>query len=397
MLNFPLYFDYNATTPVDERVLEEMLPYFRIKFGNSSSMTHRFGWEAEYAVREGRARVASLIGASPEEIIFTAGATESVNLAIKGVAESNFNKGNHIITSRIEHSAVLDTVNYLSNRGFKITLLNVDRFGRIDIDELARSITPVTILVSIMAANNEIGTIENIREIADICKSRNVLFHSDATQAMGKVKLNVKQSGIDLMSFSAHKLYGPKGTGGLYLNKDRPGLELTKQIHGGGHESDLRSGTLNVPGIVGFGKACELCQNELETEAERLKSYRDSVINAIKNIEDSFINGDPVNRLPGNLSVGFDCVDSQLLISGMNEICFSTGSACSSGDMEISHVLKGIGLTKEQAMSTIRLGFGRFTTQAEVNYLIEKLVSTVQNIRSESPKWELRNSESKPN
>lgn len=392
MLIFPIYFDYNATTPVDERVLEAMLPYFKNKFGNASSKTHRLGWEADFAVDNARKSVAKLINSNAKDIIFTAGATESVNLALKGIAETNFDSGNHIITTRIEHSAVLDTVRYLEDRGMKASYLRVDSNGYIDLDELRETISSNTILVSIMLANNEIGTIERLKEIVSICKERDVIFHTDATQALGKIHVNVIDLGVDLMSFSAHKLYGPKGVGGLYLNRENPKVKVTKQIHGGGHEQGVRSGTLNVPGIVGFGKSCDICLTELDEEINRLTRLRKKIVKEFLEFEGTFINGDPENRLPGNLNIGFDCIESHVLISEMNDLCFSTSSACSSGEIKPSHVLKGIGRTDEEAMCSIRLGLGRFTTIEEIDYLIDKTKSTIMKIRESSPRWELQKS-----
>lgn len=389
MLNFPIYLDYNATTPVDQRVLDAMLPFFSSKFGNASSKTHRFGWEADFAVDNARKSVAKLINSNPKDIIFTAGATESVNLALKGIAETNFDSGNHIITSCIEHSAVLDTARYLEERGMKVTFMKVDSKGYVDLNELRDNINSNTILVSLMFANNEIGTLEHIKDIVSICKEKDVVFHTDATQALGKIHVNVSELGVDLMSFSAHKLYGPKGIGGLFINRDNPKVQVTKQIHGGGHEQGVRSGTLNVPGIVGFGKCCELCIEELDEEILRLTNLRKKISNELLNIEGSFINGDPENRLPGNLNIGFDCIESHALISEMSELCFSTSSACSSGAISPSHVLKGIGRTDEQALSSIRIGLGRFTTEEEVDYLINKTKDSVYKIRESSPKWEL--------
>ena len=346
-LRFPIYLDNHATTPLDPRVLEAMLPYFTEKFGNSASRQHQFGWEAEAAVELARKQIANLINANPKEIIFTSGATESINLALKGIAFAYSEKGKHIITTQIEHKATLDTCKRLEKFGFKVDYVPVDKHGLVDPDEIKKRITSETILVSVIFANNEIGTIEPIEEIGRICSEFGVLFHVDAAQALGKIPIDVQKLNIDLMSMSAHKLYGPKGVGALFIKKKTPKIKIIPIIDGGGHEGGLRSGTLNVPGIVGFGKACEIAGLEMSEESERIKKLRDKLQDGImSSLEDVYLNGHPTLRLPNNLNLSFDGVESEAILMGMKEIAVSTGSACSSASVEKSHVLKAIGLNE---------------------------------------------------
>lgn len=390
-LRFPIYLDNHATTPVDPRVLEAMLPYFTEKFGNPASRQHQFGWEAESAVELARKQIAELINANPKEIIFTSGATESINLVLKGIALAYAEKGKHIITTQIEHKATLDTCKRLEKIGFKIDYLPVDKYGVVDPDEIKKRITSETILVSVMFANNEIGTIEPIEEIGKICSEMNVLFHTDAAQALGKVPIDVQKLNIDLMSVSAHKLYGPKGIGALFIKKKTPKIKIVPIIDGGGHENGLRSGTLNVPGIVGFGKACEIAKLEMKNEAERTKYLRDKLQNGIMNkLEDVYLNGHPTQRLPNNLNLSFYGVESEAILMGMKEVALSTGSACSSASVEKSHVLKAIGLNDDLISSAIRFGIGRFNTEEEIDYVINRIVEVVNHLRSISPKYKLK-------
>ena len=390
-VKLPIYLDNHATTPVDPRVLDAMLPYLKDKFGNAASRQHSFGWEAESAVELARKQIAKLINADHREIIFTSGATESINLAIKGVAYAYSSKGKHIITSRIEHKAVLDTCKRLEKQGFKITYLPVDRYGLVDPDELKKAITGDTILVSIMFANNEIGTIEPIEEIGKICRERGVLFHTDAAQALGKVHIDVRSMNIDLMSMSAHKIYGPKGVGALFIMRRMPRIKLVPLIDGGGHEGGLRSGTLNVPGIGGFGKACEIAEAEMVDESERIKNLRDKLQFGILNrLDDVYLNGHPERRLPNNLNLSFAGVESEALMMGMKEIAVSSGSACTSASVERSHVLRAIGLNEDLVASAIRFGIGRFNTEEEIDYAVEKVVEVVKKLREISPSYKLK-------
>lgn len=391
-IKFPIYLDYNSTTPVDPEVLAEMLPYFNEKFGNPSSKTHRFGWEASYAVEVGRDRIAKLINASSKEIVFTSGSTESINLAIKGIADSYGQKGNHIITTPIEHNAVIDTCGCLEKMGFKIDIVNVDEYGVIDMNHLEDLITDKTILVSILFANNEIGTIQPVKEISELVHSKDVFFHVDASQAAGKIPVDVKDMNIDIMSMTSHKIYGPKGIGALFVKSQDPKIIISEQISGGGHESGMRSGTLNVPGIVGFGKACEVCMNVMETENERLIKMRDHLTKELtEGLERCYLNGHPVHRLPGNANICFEAVEASHLFGSIDEIAFSSGSACSSSKMKASHVLKALGRTDEQAKSSIRFGIGRWNTDEEIDYAINRVKEVVNSIREKSPMWELIN------
>jgi cysteine desulfurase len=390
-IRFPIYLDNHATTPIDPRVLDAMLPYFTEKFGNSASRQHQFGWEAEAGVELPRKQIAELINANPKEIIFTSGATESINLALKGIALAYSEKGKHIITTQIEHKAVLDTCKRLEKWGFKVDYVQVDKYGLVDPDEIKKRITKETILVSVMFANNEIGTIEPIEEIGKICAEMNVLFHTDAAQALGKIPIDVQEMNIDLMSMSAHKLYGPKGVGALFIKKKMPKIKIVPIIDGGGHENGLRSGTLNVPGIVGFGKACEIAKNEMKEESKRLRKLRDILQNEIMSkLDDVYLNGHPEKRLPNNLNLSFDGVESEAIMMGMKEIAVSSGSACSSASVEKSHVLKAIGLNDDLIAGAIRFGLGRFNTEEEIDYAINRVVEVVNNLRNISPRYKLK-------
>lgn len=386
----PIYLDHNATTPCDPRVLEAMLPYFTDSFGNAASRHHSFGWVAEEAVEMAREQVARLIGAETKEIIFTSGATEADNLALKGVFEMYAGKGRHIVTCAIEHKAVIDTCRLLEKKGAEVTYLGVGPGGLIDVDELEAAIRPDTILVAIMYANNEIGTIMPMNEIGAIAKKKAVPIFSDATQAVGKIPVDVNRDGIDLMALSAHKIYGPKGAGALYVRRKNPRMRLTAQIDGGGHEKGLRSGTLNVPGIVGLGKACEIARLELVEDAIRLTRLRDKLENALLQIEESCLNGDKEKRLPHVANISFKYVEGEALMMGLNKhIAVSSGSACTSASIEPSYVLKALGLGDELAHSAIRFGLGRSTTEAEIDYAISHVTNTITDLRAKSPLWEM--------
>lgn len=389
-LKFPIYLDYHATTPVDPEVLKTMLPYFTEVFGNAASRNHEFGWTAEAAVEKGRAQVAKLLGASDKEIIFTSGATESDNLALLGVAEMYKEKGKHIITSPIEHKAILDTCHHLETKGYEVTYLQCDQYGMITAEAVKNAIRPDTILVSIMAANNEIGTINPLAEIGKVCHDKGVLFHTDAVQAIGKVEINVEKMNIDLLSITAHKIYGPKGIGALYVRRKNPRVRLSPILHGGGHERGMRSGTLNVTGIVGFGKAAELAATKLATDVPRIKKMRDRLWEGLQaELGEIYLNGHPTERLCNNLNVSFAFVEGESLMMGMKELAVSSGSACTSSSLEPSYVLKAIGVGEDLAHTSIRFGLGRFTTDAEVDYAIEKVVSTVKKLRDLSPLYEM--------
>jgi cysteine desulfurase len=386
----PIYLDYQATTPMDERVLSAMLPYFREKFGNAASRNHAFGWDAEKAVESARAQIAALIHAEPKEIVFTSGATESDNLAIKGVAEMYSDQGRHIITAPTEHKAVLDTCKRLEQQGYEITTLPVDKAGLVSVDELAKAIRKDTILVTLMAANNEVGTVHPVAEIGRLCKERGVLFHTDATQAVGKLPVDVEKMGVDLLSISGHKMYGPKGVGALYVRRRNPRVRLQAQMDGGGHERGMRSGTLNVPGIVGLGKACELCGEELESEARRLTGMRDRFWKKLTTeLDEIFLNGHPTQRLPGNLNVSFAYVEGEGLMMGMKDLAVSSGSACTSASLEPSYVLRALGVGEDLAHTSIRFGFGRFTTQEEIDAASDIAVAAVKRLRDMSPLYEM--------
>ena len=390
----PIYMDNHATTPLDPRVLEAMMPYLTGVFGNAASRNHSFGWEAEQAVEKAREQIARLIGATAKEIIFTSGATESNNLAIKGIAEMYREKGNHIITQVTEHKAVLDTCKKLEKQGYRITYLPVQADGLIDIEDLKNSIVTEgpdkTILVSIMYANNEIGVVQPIREIGKLCHEKGILFHTDAVQAVGKIPVNVLTDNIDVLSLSGHKLYGPKGVGALYVRRRNPRVQITEQINGGGHERGMRSGTLNVPGIVGLGAACEICMNEMDAEAKREIELREYLKNKLEAALDyTQVNGNMDHHLPGNLNMSFVYVEGESLLMGINDIAVSSGSACTSATLEPSFVLKALGLGDDVAHSSIRFGLGRFNTKAEVDYVSDKIIDVVVKLRELSPLYEM--------
>lgn len=386
MLKLPIYLDNNATTACDPRVVEAMLPYFTQHYGNAASRNHVFGWQAEEAVDYAREQVAKLVGADPKEILFTSGATEADNLAIKGVFEMYAGKGNHIITCNIEHKAVLDVCKHIEKTGGEITYLQVDDKGNIDLQELERAIKSNTILISLMYANNEIGNVLPVKEISAIAKKHGIIFFSDATQAVGKIPVDVNKDGIDLMAFSAHKLYGPKGIGALYVRRKNPRVKLAPQIDGGGHERGMRSGTLNVPGIVGFGKACEIAMNEIQDEELRISQLRDKLEKGILKIEGTYVNGDRTNRLPNITNLSFKDVDGEGLLMGITKnIAVSSGSACTSASLEPSYVLKALGVEDDLAYSSLRFGLGRFSTEEEIDYTIEQVTHTINKLRAENP------------
>ncbi len=390
MLKLPIYLDNNATTPMDPRVLETMIPYFTEHFGNAASRNHPFGWEAEEAVDYAREQVAKLIGADPKEIIFTSGATEGDNLGLKGVFEMYSSKGNHIITATTEHKAVLDTCKHIEKMGGDVTYLEVNAEGLIDLKELEAAIKPTTIMVAIMYANNEIGTIQPVREISAICRKNGVLFFTDSTQAVGKVPVDVNKDGIDLMAFTGHKMYGPKGVGALYVRRKNPRVKVTAQMDGGGHERSMRSGTLNVPGIVGFGKACELCMQDMEADTMRISLLRDKLEKALLTLEEAYVNGSREHRLPHVTNISFKYVEGEGLLMGFNKnIALSSGSACTSASLEPSYVLKALGLGDDLAHSSLRFGLGRFTTEEQIDYTIDQISKTVLKLRDMSPLWEM--------
>jgi cysteine desulfurase len=382
MLRFPIYLDYNATTPCDPRVVEAMLPFFTQQFGNAASRHHPFGWQAEEAVDRAREQVAALIGAEPKEIVFTSGATEGDNLALKGITETYASKGSHIITCNIEHKAVLDVCKHLEKRGAEVTYLPVNTEGLITPEQVEAAIRPDTILIAIMYANNELGTVMPVKEIGAMARKHSVLFFTDATQAVGKISVDVNRDNIDVLTLTAHKFYGPKGVGALYVRRRGPRVKLSAQLHGGGHERDLRSGTLNVPGIVGLGKACEIATKETGKDAERLSRLRDKLEAALLQIEGSFVNGSREHRLPHVTNIGFQGVDNEGLLMGINkEIAVSSGSACTSASLEPSYVLKALGLGDEVARSSLRFSLGRFTTEEEIDYTVRKVGETVKALR----------------
>jgi len=389
-IKLPIYMDNHATTPMDPRVLEEMLPFFMEKFGNAASRNHSFGWAAEEGIETARERIAKLVGATTKEIIFTSGATESDNLAIKGVAEMYKEKGNHIITAVTEHKAVLDTCKRLEKYGYRVTYLPVQKDGLIDLDDLKRAMDDKTILVTIMAANNEIGILQPWTEIGKLCHERGVIFHTDATQAVGKVPVDVNKQNIDVMSISAHKMYGPKGVGALYVRRKNPRVQISAIIDGGGHERGMRSGTLNVPGIVGLGKACAIASEEMAQESCKLAGLRNRLKDSIMSrLDEVYINGTMEHRLPGNLNISFAYVEGESLLMGINDIAVSSGSACTSATLEPSYVLKALGTGDDLAHSSIRFGIGRFNTQAEVDYVANRVVETVSRLRELSPLYEM--------
>jgi cysteine desulfurase len=389
-VKLPIYMDNHATTPVDPRVLEAMLPYFMEKFGNSASRNHSFGWAGEEGVETAREQIAKLIGATTKEVIFTSGATESDNLAIKGVAEMYREKGNHIITAVTEHKAVLDTCKRLEKHGYRVTYMPVQKDGLIDLDDLKRAMDDKTILVSIMYANNEIGVIQPVTEIGKLCHEKGVIFHTDATQAVGKVPIDVNKQNIDLASISGHKMYGPKGVGALYVRRKNPRVQVSAIIDGGGHERGMRSGTLNVPGIVGLGKACAIAQEDMATESRKLSALRDRMRDRIMGkLDEVYINGSMEHRLPGSLNISFAYVEGESLLMGINDIAVSSGSACTSATLEPSYVLKALGAGDDLAHSSIRFGIGRFNTEAEVDYVADRVIETVERLRELSPLYEM--------
>jgi cysteine desulfurase len=389
-MKLPIYMDYHATTPMDPRVFEAMKPYFLQTFGNAASRNHSFGWEAEEAVEKSRKQIASLIGATAKEIVFTSGATESNNLALKGVAEMYAEKGNHIITAATEHKAILDTCKRLEKHGVRVTYLPVQTNGLVDLEQLQAAITDKTILISIMYANNEIGVIQPIAELGKIAKSKGVLLHTDATQAVGKVPVNVIKDSVDLMSLSGHKMYGPKGVGALYVRRKSPRVQITSQMDGGGHERGMRSGTLNVPGIVGLGEACALCQAEMPEESKRMAFLRDKLMHKLQSeLDETYINGTMEHRLPNNLNISFAYVEGESLLMGINDIAVSSGSACTSATLEPSYVLKALGAGDDLAHSSIRFGLGRFNTEEEVDYVAAKVIDVVKKLRELSPLYEM--------
>ncbi len=398
-IKLPIYLDYHATTPVDRRVLDEMLPYFTEDFGNAASRTHAFGWKADAAVNVARERIASMINADkPEEIIFTSGATESDNLALKGVAEFYGDKGKHIITSRIEHKAILDSGKRLEKQGFEVTYLDVDQHGMVDPERVRAAIRPDTILCSVMLANNEVGTVQPIREIGAICRANGVLFHTDAVQGIGRCEFDVQSMNVDLASITAHKMYGPKGVGALYVRRSKPRVRLVAQMDGGGHERGYRSGTLNVPGIVGFGKAAELVTREWRDEATRVATLRDRLHKKITGaLDEVFVNGPwpavdsngNVRRLPNNLNISFAYVEGESILMSLKNVSVSSGSACTSASLEPSYVLRAIGVEEELAHTSIRFGLGRFTTEEEVDYAAQLTIDSIQRLRAMSPLYEM--------
>jgi cysteine desulfurase len=389
MLKLPIYLDNNATTPLDPRVLEAMMPYLTEVFGNAASRNHPFGWAAEEAVDYAREQIAGLINCDPKEIIFTSGATESDNLGIKGVFEMYSQKGNHIITATTEHKAVLDTCKHIEKLGGRVTYLPVDAEGLISLADLEAAMTPETILVTIMYGNNETGTIQPIREIAAIAHKHGALFMTDGTQAVGKIPVDVIADGIDLMAFTAHKMYGPKGVGALYVRRKNPRVKVTAQMDGGGHERGMRSGTLNVPGIVGLGKACELCKQEMEADTQRLSTMRDRLERELLTLEESYVNGSREHRLPHVANISFKYVEGEGLMMGVKDLAVSSGSACTSASLEPSYVLKALGLSDDLAHSSLRFGLSRFTTDEQIDYAINHVKEAVTKLREMSPLWEM--------
>ena len=389
-MKFPIYLDYQATTPCDPRVVEAMLPYFTESFGNAASRSHPYGWTAEDAVEKARAQIAELIGASPKEIVFTSGSTEAINLALKGVVEMYGEKGKHLITSMAEHKAVLDTCKHLEQAGAEVTYLEPDRTGRVSLEKVAAALRPDTIAVALMWANNEVGTLNPVREIGELCHAKGVLFHSDAAQAVGKVPIDVEAMKIDLLSISGHKIYGPKGVGCLYVRRKNPRVRLVAQMDGGGHERGMRSGTLNVPGIVGFGKACEIARLELDSETVRASELRDLLEQLIRSKLDFVeLNGNREHRLPNCLNLSFPYVEGESLIMGVNKLAVSSGSACTSASLEPSHVLRAMAVGDELAHSSIRFGIGRFTTREDIEFAANEVALNVSRLRELSPLYEM--------
>lgn len=390
MIRLPVYMDNHATTRTDPRVVEAMLPYFTEKYGNPASRTHVFGWEAEEAVQQARESVAALIGASPREIVFTSGATESNNLALKGVAWAYRDRGNHIVSVVTEHPSVLDPLKRLEQEGFQVTLLPVDQEGLIALDQVSAALTPKTILVSVMAANNEIGVLQPLKAVGKLCKERGIFFHTDATQAVGKIPIDVEAMGVDLLSLSAHKFYGPKGVGALYVRKRNPYVRLMPLLDGGGHEQGLRSGTLPAPLIVGLGKACQIAQAEMESEAERIRGLRDALYRGLaERLEDVHLNGHPTQRLPGNLNVSFRYIRADALLVALRNLAVSSGSACTSAEVRPSHVLLALGLDEDQAHASVRFGLGRFTTEEEVAWAVDYVAEAVTRLRNLNPMYQM--------
>lgn len=388
-MKFPIYLDNNSTTPMDPRVLEAMLPYFNEKFGNAASRNHSFGWSAEEAVDYAREQVGRLIGSTSKEIIFTSGATEANNLAIKGVYEMYGSQGNHMITVTTEHKATLDACKKVEKMGGDVTYLTPNEDGLINLADVEAAITDKTILITVMYGNNEIGVVQDIKGISAIAKKNGILFHTDATQAVGKIPVDVIADGIDLLSFTAHKMYGPKGVGALYVRRKNPRVKVTSQMDGGGHERGMRSGTLNVPGIVGFGKACEICQNEMAEEAARLSAMRDRLEKELLTMEEAYVNGNREHRLPHVANISFKFVEGEGLMMGTKDIAVSSGSACTSASLEPSYVLKSLGLDDELAHSSLRFGLGRFTTDEEIDFAIDHVKTAVNKLRDMSPLWEM--------
>jgi len=389
-MKLPIYMDNHATTPLDPRVLDTMMPFLTDKFGNAASRNHQFGWEAEQAVEQARKEIAALIGADPREIVMTSGATESDNLAVKGVAQMYREKGDHIITCVTEHKAILDSCKHLEKEGYRVTFLPVTDKGFVDLDDLQRAITDKTILITIMTANNEVGVIQDIKAIGKIARERGIIFHTDAVQAAGKVPFNVNDMNVDLASLSAHKMYGPKGVGALYVRRRNPRVLLTPIIDGGGHERGMRSGTLNVPGIVGFGKAAELARKDLATESAEMLRLRERLRHTLeRELDEVYLNGDLEKRLPGNLNMSFAYVEGESLLMGINDVAVSSGSACTSASLEPSYVLKALGVGEDLAHTSIRFGIGRFNTEEEVDYVANRVIEVVRRLRDLSPLYEM--------
>ncbi len=389
-MKLPIYMDYHSTTPLDPRVLEAMEPFLTDRFGNAASRSHSFGWTAEEAVEKARVEIAHLIGANPKEIVFTSGATEGTNLAMKGAMEMYAEKGNHLITSPTEHKATLDCAKYLEKRGVQVTYLPVDNTGRVDPQAVRDAITDKSVLIALMHGNNEVGTLHPIAEIGKIAKEKGVLFYVDAAQTAGKVPIHVEEMGIDILSISGHKIYGPKGVGATYIRRNNPRVRLAPIIHGGGHERGFRSGTLNVPGIVGLAKACAIARESMAEESKRLAELRDRLKDGLfRQLDDIYINGHPAERLPNNLNVSFAYVEGEALMMGLKEIAVSSGSACTSASLEPSYVLRALGVGEELAHTSLRFGLGRFTTQEEVDYTIAKVVGAVKRLREMSPLYEM--------
>ena len=390
MVKLPIYMDNHATTPLDPRVLDAMMPYLTDRFGNAASRNHKFGWEAEEGVEEARKQIAALIGADPREIVITSGATESDNLAVKGTAWMYREKGDHIITCVTEHKAILDPCKHLEKEGFRVTFLPVASNGLVDLDDLRKAITNKTILISIMASNNEVGVVQDVKEIGKIAREHGVLFHTDAVQAAGKIPFNVNDMNVDIASLSAHKIYGPKGVGALYVRRRNPRVLLTPIIDGGGHERGMRSGTLNVPGIVGFGKAAQIAREEMATESAEMFRLREKLRTTLeRELDEIYINGDLQKRLPGNLNMSFAYVEGESLLMGINDVAVSSGSACTSASLEPSYVLKALGVGEDLAHTSIRFGIGRFNTEEEVDYVANRVIEVVRRLRELSPLYEM--------